>query len=513
MNKETILVLDFGSQYTQLIARRIREARVYCRIVPNNIPLKEIRNIKPFGLILSGGPASVYEQTVPLPGKELFSLGVPVMGICYGMQAMAYLLGGEVRKALQREYGRSKLIKDTDNGLFASLPDEFTCWMSHGDYVNRLPIGFKVLAHTRNSPIAAMANDKKSLYGIQFHPEVVHTEYGDRILKNFLFRICHCRGEWILSSFVEDSIKRIKKIVKRHKVVLGLSGGVDSSVTAALISKAIGNRLVCIFIDNGLLRMDEANEVLRHFRKYFQIELHCVDARDRFLNGLKGVTDPEIKRRAIGKEFVRVFENEASKIKGVKFLAQGTLYPDVIESSSPLGAPSSTIKTHHNVGGLPARMHLRLIEPLRDLFKDEVRLLGKKLGLPARIIWRQPFPGPGLAVRIIGEVTRERLAILRKADSIVIEEIKRAKLYNRLWQSFALFLPVKTVGVMGDERTYENVVVLRAVQSLDGMTADWAKLPHNLLERLSNRIINEVKGVNRVVYDISSKPPATIEWE
>lgn len=513
MVKETILILDFGSQYTQLIARRIREAKVYCNIVPHNISLAQIKQLNPSGIILSGGPASVYDKKVPLPQKRLFLLNLPILGICYGMQAMGYLLGGAVRQASKREYGRTTVFVDSSAKLFESLPDEFTSWMSHGDSVYRMPQGFVRLAHSKNTSVAAMANIKDRLYGIQFHPEVVHTEYGDKILKNFLYRICNCKGEWCVSSFIDEQIKNIRKIARHNKVVLGLSGGVDSSVCAALISKAIGKRLICIFIDNGLLRQDEAEEVRKEFSRHFNLSLHYVDGRSRFLNALKGITDPEKKRKVIGREFVRIFEKEARGIRGVEFLAQGTLYPDVIESRSAFGGPSSRIKTHHNVGGLPLKMNLKLIEPLRELFKDEVRLLGKELGLPDKLVFRQPFPGPGLAVRIIGEVTQKRLNILRQADAIVEEQISRANLYNKLWQSFALLLPVKSVGVMGDERTYENVVVLRAVTSADGMTADWAKLPPNLLDRLSSRIINEVKGVNRVVYDISSKPPATIEWE
>jgi len=514
MIRQTILILDFGSQYTQLIARRVRENKVFSRIIPYNTPAKEIAAMNPKGLILSGGPASVTDKRKsPYPDKGILKLGIPVLGICYGMQVIAELMNGKVRHTKEREFGKAELFIDDNRDLFSHIPGNFTCWASHGDYVNKLPSGFIVSAHTLNAPIAAISNVSKKIYGVQFHPEVTHTEKGSQIISNFLFRICGCLSRWTMQSFIKESIDIVSKTVGRDKVVLGLSGGVDSSVAALLIHKAIGKNLRCIFIDNGLMRKDEPAQIKAVFRNMYHLNLDYVDRSKRFLARLKGVTDPEEKRKIIGDEFVKVFEEEADKVKGVKFLAQGTLYPDVIESISPTGAPSSRIKSHHNVGGLPAHMKLKLVEPLRDLFKDEVRLIGKELGLPENIILRQPFPGPGLAIRIIGEVTKERLDLLREVDKRVLEEITAAGLYEQVWQSFAVLLPIKSVGVMGDERTYENVVAIRCVTSLDGMTADWVKLPYELLGRISNRIINEVRGVNRVVYDISSKPPATIEWE
>ncbi|MCM8795417.1 MAG: glutamine-hydrolyzing GMP synthase [Candidatus Omnitrophica bacterium] len=512
--RQTIIILDFGSQYTQLIARRVRENKVFSKILPYNTPAKEIAALSPKGLILSGGPASITKKESPRPDKRIFELGVPILGICYGMQIIARELGGRVRHTSRREYGKTELFIDDNRDLFSHLPGNFTCWASHGDYVQKLPRGFTLSAHTLNTPFAAIAHKKRKIYGVQFHPEVTHTERGSQIITNFLFRICGCSGRWTMQNFIEETIESIKKIVgKTDKVVLGLSGGVDSAVAALLIHKAIGRNLICIFINNGLLRKDEPEQVKRVFRHHFHLNLRYVDASKRFLMRLKDITDPEEKRKVIGDEFVKVFEEEAKRLKGVKFLAQGTLYPDVIESTSITGAPSRCIKSHHNVGGLPSKMNLKLLEPLRDLFKDEVRAIAKELGLPDSIIYRQPFPGPGLSIRVIGEVTPWRLNILREVDKRVIEEIKNANLYEQVWQSFAILLPIKSVGVMGDERTYENVVALRCVSSIDGMTADWVKLPYEVLEKIAQRIINEVKGVNRVVYDISSKPPATIEWE
>jgi len=513
MTRQTILILDFGSQYTQLIARRVRENKVFSKIIPYNTPAKEIAALAPKGLILSGGPASVIEKKSPYPDKGIFKLGIPILGICYGMQVIAEMSEGKVKHTKEREYGKIELFIDDNRDLFSHVPGNFTCWASHGDFVSKLPPGFIVSAHTLNVPMAAISNKKRKIYGVQFHPEVTHTEKGSQILANFLFKICGCLSRWTMQSFIKESIENIKKTVGKDKVVLGLSGGVDSSVAALLVHKAIGRNLRCIFIDNGLLRRDEPEQIKKVFRAIYHLNLDYVDRSKRFLTRLKGVTDPEQKRKIIGEEFVNVFEEEAKKIKGVKFLGQGTLYPDVIESISPSGAPSRRIKSHHNVGGLPAHMKLKLIEPLRDLFKDEVRQIGRDLGLPDVIIGRQPFPGPGLAVRIIGEITTERLELLREVDRRVVEEIRDANLYDSIWQSFAVLLPIKSVGIMGDERTYENVAALRCVSSFDGMTADWVKLPYEVMEKISNRVINEVKGVNRVVYDISSKPPATIEWE
>jgi GMP synthase (glutamine-hydrolysing) len=513
MTRQTILILDFGSQYTQLIARRVRENKVFSKIIPYNTPAKELAAMQPKGLILSGGPASVVQKKSPYPDKGIFKLGIPVLGICYGMQVIAEMLGGRVKHTTKAEYGKVELFVDDNRDLFSHIPGNFTCWASHSDYVRKLPLGFSIYAHTLNVPIAGMGNKKRKIFAVQFHPEVTHTERGNQILGNFLFKICSCVGRWTMESFIKESQEVIKKTVGRDKVVMGISGGVDSSVAALLIHKAIHKDLRCIFIDNGLLRKDEPQQIRKVFQDLYHLNLRYVDRSKRFLARLKGITDPEEKRKIIGDEFIKVFEEEAAKTKGVKFLGQGTLYPDVIESISASGAPSKRIKSHHNVGGLPEHMKLKLIEPLAELFKDEVRLIAKELELPDTIIYRQPFPGPGLAIRIIGEVTAQRLQILREVDRRVVEEIKRAGLYKQIWQSFAILLPIKSVGIMGDERSYENVVALRCVSSIDGMTADWVKLPYEVLEKISNRIINEVKGVNRVVYDISSKPPATIEWE
>ncbi len=514
MHKEKILVLDFGSQYTQLIARRVRENKVYSEIFSFNVSVDEIKSFAPKGIILSGGPFSVYDKKAPFPDRKIFELGIPLLGVCYGMQLMAYCLGGKVAKAVKREYGRSELMIDDFSDLFKGLISKRhnVAWMSHGDRIEKHPKDFSPIAHTDNSPIAAMADKNRKFYALQFHPEVVHTEHGSRILKNYIFDICRCRPKWTMKSFIDTATGEIAERVGNDKVVCAISGGVDSAVTAVLTNMAIGKQLTCIFVDNGVLRTGEARKVEHTLRKHFHMNIVCIDASRRFLKKLKGVTDPERKRKIIGNEFIKVFEEQAKKIRGVKFLAQGTLYPDVIESVSFKG-PSATIKSHHNVGGLLKDMKLRLVEPLRELFKDEVRVLGRVLGMPDEIINRHPFPGPGLAIRIIGEVTEQRCDILRKADAIVLKEIKKSGLYNELWQSFAVLLPVKTVGVMGDERTYENVIAVRAVESLDGMTADWARLPYEVLGSISNRIINEIKGVNRVVFDISSKPPSTIEWE
>ncbi|MCU0665920.1 MAG: glutamine-hydrolyzing GMP synthase [Candidatus Omnitrophica bacterium] len=514
MTRQTILILDFGSQYTQLIARRVRENKVFSKIIPYNTPAKEIALMAPKGLILSGGPASVTKLKSPYPDKGIFKLGVPVLGICYGMQVIAEMLGGKVKPGRHREFGKTELFIDDNRTIFSQLPGNLTCWASHGDLVSKLPSGFSISAHTINSPIAGISHNSRKIYGVQFHPEVTHTDKGNKIIANFLFKSCGCLSRWTIQAFIKESTENIKKTVgKKDRVILGLSGGVDSSVAAVLIHKAINKNLRCIYIDNGLMRKGESQQIKSVFRDMYHLNLSYLDRGKRFLERLKGVTDPEEKRKIIGDEFIKVFEDEARKTKGVKFLAQGTLYPDVIESVSATGSPTSKIKSHHNVGGLPINMKLKLLEPLRELFKDEVRQIGLNLGMPENIIHRQPFPGPGLAIRIIGEITQERLDLLREADERVTEEIHKSGLYQQIWQSFAVLLPVKSVGVMGDERTYENTIAVRCVTSLDGMTADWAKIPYEVLDRISNRIINEVKGINRVVYDISSKPPATIEWE
>jgi GMP synthase (glutamine-hydrolysing) len=508
-----ILIIDFGSQYNQLIARRVRELHVYSQIGPPDTTIEEIKKLNPKGIILSGGPSSIYEKESPRTDPALFDLGIPVLGICYGMQFMVDVLGGTVKKAAKREYGYALLQAKSEKGIFSGVDKTTPCWMSHGDSIKALPKDFKITASTKNTKIAAMANHRKNHFGLQFHPEVHHTPQGRRMLKNFILDVCKCQPSWTMASFANDSIARIKDRVGHKKVILGLSGGVDSSVTAVLLYKAVGKHLTCIFVDNGLLRMDEAKKLKIALKQHLKINIRFVSAQNKFLRPLKNITDPEKKRKIIGKAFIEVFETEANKIKGVEFLAQGTLYPDVIESVSAFGGPTAVIKSHHNVGGLPGKMRLTLLEPLKYLFKDEVRKLGKTLGIPEELIWRQPFPGPGLAIRIIGEVTRKRLSVLRKVDAVLIEEIKKNGYYKRLWQSFAVLLPIKSVGIMGDQRIYENIIAIRAVTSTDAMTADWAKLPHKFLGLISNRIINEVRGVSRVVYDISSKPPSTIEWE
>ncbi len=520
-----ILILDFGSQYTQVIARRIRECQVYSEIIRFDMPAAEIAELGPNGLILSGGPSSVYDKGAPHLDPEIFSLGVPVLGICYGLMLMAHHLGGQVVFTGRREYGAGTLHIANGSQLLDGLGPQIDVWNSHGDEVTALPKGFRAAGRTESSNFAAVEDPQRKLYGLQFHPEVAHTPRGKEILQNFVYHICHCAMDWTMGSFIEEACARIRKQVGDQKVVLGLSGGVDSSVTAALLHKAIGDQLTCIFVNNGLLRSREEEIVQRVFGENFHVRLKYVDASERFLALLKGVTDPETKRKLIGNEFIKVFQhateelleedqrNGARKHGGYKFLAQGTLYPDVIESVSIEGNPAQVIKSHHNVGGLPEKMHFELVEPVRQLFKDEVRQAGLQLGLPKEIVYRQPFPGPGLAVRILGEVTPERLFILREADMIVVSEMESSDWYYRVWQSFAVLLPVRSVGVMGDQRTYENTIVLRIVESQDGMTADWVRIPYELLARISARISNEVKGVNRVCYDISSKPPSTIEWE
>ena len=508
-----ILIIDFGSQYNQLIARRVRECQVYCQIEAPTITVEQMQALQPEGIILSGGPSSIYEANSPKIDPAVLSLGIPVLGICYGMQFMIDALGGTVKEARKREYGLATLAVEKQTPLFKDVDPTTDCWMSHGDSIKKLPPGFAISASTPNTPIAAAENRQDRIYGLQFHPEVAHTPQGKKMLRAFLFDVCSCKRSWRMASFAKQTIAAIQDQVDTKRVILGLSGGVDSTVTAMLLHQAIGKHLTCIFVDNGLLRLDEAQKLKKVLKQHLHINIRFVSAKNKFLQALAGVTDPEKKRKIIGRIFMEVFEAEAKKIKQAEFLAQGTLYPDVIESVSAFGGPTSVIKSHHNVGGLPKKMKLKLVEPLRYLFKDEVRQLGKALGLPDELIWRQPFPGPGLAIRIIGEVTRSRLTILRQVDHILLEEIRSNGYYRKLWQSFAVLLPLKSVGVMGDKRTYENIVAVRAVTSKDAMTADWARLPHKLLGTISNRIINEVRGVNRVVYDISSKPPSTIEWE
>ncbi len=508
-----ILIIDFGSQFNQLIARRVRECGVYCIIEPPTISIERVKEMAPEGIILSGGPSSIYEKNSPRADAGIFKLGIPVLGICYGMHFMVDTLGGKVKKAQKREYGFAELIAGKPGALFKNVPKRSQVWMSHGDSIEKMPTGFSTTATTDNTPIAAMADNKRKLFALQFHPEVAHSLKGQTMLRNFLFEVCKCKRSWTMKAFAREAIAEIREKVGDRKVILGLSGGVDSSVTALLIHQAIGKNLTCIFVDNGLLRKNEALKLKKTFKEHLKINIRFVNAGKQFLTALKDVTDPERKRKIIGKIFMDVFEAEAKNIKGAEFLAQGTLYPDIIESRSAFGGPTSVIKSHHNVGGLPKRMKLKLVEPLQYLFKDEVRKLGGQLGLDQELVWRQPFPGPGLAIRIIGAVSQKRLNILKEVDAVLLEEIRAAGYYRKLWQSFAVLLPIKSVGIMGDSRTYENIVAIRAVTSKDAMTADWAKLPHKLLGRISNRIINEVRGVNRVVYDISSKPPSTIEWE
>jgi GMP synthase (glutamine-hydrolysing) len=510
---ERVLILDFGAQYAQLIARRVREHNVFCQIVRFDIPAQRVVEHRPKGLIFSGGPASVYEPHAPRCDPALLDLGIPVLGICYGLQLACHTLGGRVRPAPAREYGRAVCHVSDPDVLLKGVPAETTVWMSHGDQVDQLSEDFIPLASTPTCPLAAVKHRTLPIFGLQFHPEVSHTPSGGRILKNFLYDICGCSGLWQMSSFVDRTVADLRTRIGHHRVICGLSGGVDSSVTAALLVKAVGPQVACIFVDNGLLRLGEIESVRKTFRGHFQADLHVVDAQERFLAALHGVSDPQEKRRIIGHVFIDVFKAEAQRIQGARFLAQGTLYPDVIESGAAADGPAATIKTHHNVGGLPKELGFDLIEPLKDLFKDEVRRLGQELGLPEHLVWRHPFPGPGLAVRCLGPVSRERLDVLRKADHIFLEELKKTGLYRETSQAFCVLLPVQSVGVMGDYRTYENVVALRAVQTEDYMTADWARLPYDFLAHISTRIINEVKGVNRVVYDVSSKPPATIEWE
>ncbi|KMT23284.1 glutamine-hydrolyzing GMP synthase [Clostridium cylindrosporum] len=510
MNKELVLIVDFGGQYNQLIARRVREAGVYCEIIPYSKAFEVIDERKPGGIIFTGGPNSVYKEDSPLIDKRIFELSIPVLGICYGDQLMAHQLGGTVEPASYREYGNTKIKFDTKSPIFKGVAEEAEVFMSHTDHISKLPEGFKVIASTDSCTNAAMANEEKNLYGIQFHPEVKHSQYGQDILKNFLFEICDLKADWSMSSFVEDKIKEIKELVGDKKVICGLSGGVDSSVAAVLVHKAIGKNLTCIFVDHGLLRKNEGKEVYDTFKEKFDMNLIMVDAKERFLTKLKGVTEPEAKRKIIGEEFIRVFEAESNKLEGIDFLVQGTIYPDIVESGTET---SQTIKSHHNVGGLPEDITFKLIEPLRELFKDEVREVGREMSIPEEVVSRQPFPGPGLGIRILGEVSEDKLEILREADAILREEVKNAGLDKEIWQYFAVLPNIRSVGVMGDERTYSHTIALRAVESVDGMTSEWFRVPYDVLQKISSRIVNEVPNINRIVYDITSKPPATIEWE
>ena len=510
MKKDLVLVVDFGGQYNQLIARRVREFGVYCEIIPYNYSIENIKKKNPKGIIFTGGPNSVYGEDTPKVDEEIFSLGVPVLGICYGDQLMAHTLGGKVATAPVREYGKTQIKINNTSKLFEGINTEELCWMSHTDYVESAPEGFKIVAHTEVCPIAAMENEDKKLYGVQFHPEVEHTPFGKTMLKNFLYNICGLEKSWTMASFAEEKIKEIKDLVGDKKVICALSGGVDSSVAAVLVHKAIGKQLTCIFVDHGLLRKDEGDQVEKIFKEGFDMNLIRVNAQERFLAKLKGVSDPERKRKIIGEEFIRVFEEEANKLGDIAYLVQGTIYPDVVESGT---GTSAVIKSHHNVGGLPEDMEFSLIEPLRELFKDEVRAVGEELGIPHNLVWRQPFPGPGLAIRVLGEITEEKLDIVKEADWIFRDEIAKAGLESSIWQYFAVLPDIRSVGVMGDERTYCHTIALRAVTSSDGMTSNWAHIPYEIIDKVSRRIVNEVKGVNRIVYDITSKPPATIEWE
>ncbi len=510
MNRDLILVVDFGGQYNQLIARRVRECGVYCEIVPYSYSIDKIKAKSPKGIIFTGGPNSVYGKDSPRISKEIFNIGVPILGICYGAQLMAHMLGGEVKSASIREYGKTDIELEKDSYIFKDIDSNNECWMSHTDFISRAPEGFKVLAHTDKCPVAAMSFEEKKLYGVQFHPEVEHTPFGKKMLQNFLLKVCNVEKNWTMASFAEEKIEEIKKAVGNSKVICALSGGVDSSVAALLVHKAIGKQLTCIFVDHGLLRKDEGDTVERIFKEKFDMNLIRVNAKERFLSKLEGVSEPEKKRKIIGEEFIRVFEEESKKLGNIDFLVQGTIYPDVVESGT---GTSAVIKSHHNVGGLPEDMNLKLIEPLRELFKDEVRAVGEELGIPHNLVWRQPFPGPGLAIRVLGEVTEDKLFIVREADAIFREEITKAGLEEKIWQYFACLPNIQSVGVMGDERTYCHTIALRAVTSSDGMTSDWAHIPYEVLDKVSRRIVNEVKNVNRIVYDVTSKPPATIEWE